>query len=273
MTLTDTFAAIALAISLFSFGFTYRVMRDQFTEDTGANLHEAVMRLIEIQGSMPDHPNTTRNARNQVHHLALMVESLIEQGGEDLRVPVTGYLALGWSFELVGEDEKAERHHQTACRCNSANTPFSHALTHRSLGRYYFNRGRRGDLESAREAYKAALLHFQMNEFDRDDAAEMDAYTLLQWAEYESREWARDEDLVGHTPQAPAVLEQARVCAAAIADPLRRQKVEKGIEQARLTIAAGQGETASDSRPLSAAGELDDYSGDPIESDVAYDTP
>ena len=106
MSKTDIIALIALLVSLLSFGFTYRVLRAQFTEDTGADLHQAVMRLIEIQGSMPDHPNMTRNAINQVHHLALTVESFIEQGGEDLRVPVTGYLALGWSFELVGEDEK-----------------------------------------------------------------------------------------------------------------------------------------------------------------------
>ncbi len=273
MTLTDILAVIALVISLFSFGFTYRVMRDQLTEDTGVDLHEAVLRLIEIQGSMPDHPNATRNAKNQVHHLALMVESLIEEGGEDLHVPVTGYLALGWSFELVGEDEKAERHHQSACKCDSADTPFSHALTHRSLGRYYFNRGRRGDLESARAAFKAALVHPRVNDLGRDDAAEMDAYTLLQWAKYESREWTRDKSLVGQAPKAPIVLEQARVCASTIEDPLRRQKVEQDIEEASLTIAAEQGEVASDVQSVSAGGELDDYSGDAVESDVAYDSP
>jgi|ERR1700677_1631359 hypothetical protein len=273
MTLTDIFALIALAISLFSFGFTYRVMRGQLTEDTGADLHEAVMRLIEIQGSMPDHPNTTRNAKNQVHHLALMVESLIEHGGDDLRVPVTGYLALGWSFELVGEDEKAERHHQTACRCDSANTPFSHALTHRSLGRYYFNRGRRGDLASARDAFQTALVDPRMNELDSDDAAEMDAYTLLQWAKYESREWARHKSLAGQTPEAPKVLERARARASAIEDPLRRQKVDKDIEDASLTIATEPGDAASDAQTVSPTAELDDYSGDAIETDVAYDGP
>jgi hypothetical protein len=55
MSLPDIFAVTALVISLLSFGFTYRIMRDQFTEDTGADLHKAVMKLIEIQGSMPDH--------------------------------------------------------------------------------------------------------------------------------------------------------------------------------------------------------------------------
>jgi hypothetical protein len=202
-----------------------------------------------------------------------MVESLIEQGGEDLRVPVTGYLALAWSFELVGEDEKAERHHQTACKCDSANTPFSHALTHRSLGRYYFNRGRRGDLTSARDAYRKALVDPHMIELDSDDAAEMDAYTLLQWAEYESREWARHKSLVGQTPEAPKVLEQARVRARAIADPLRRQKVEKDIEDASLAIATEEGDMASDAPTVSPTGQLDDYSGDAIETDVAYDGP
>jgi hypothetical protein len=101
----------------------------------------------------------------------------------------------------------------------------------------------------------------------------MDAYTLLQWAKYESREWTRDKSLVGQAPKAPIVLEQARVCASTIEDPLRRQKVEQGIEEASLTIAAEQGEVASDVQSVSAGGELDDYSGDAVESDVAYDSP
>ncbi len=239
MSLTDIFALIALVVSLLSFGFTYRVMRAQFTEDTGADLHEAVMKLIEIQGSMPDHPNTSRNAVNQVHHLALMVESLIVQGGDDLRVPVTGYLALGWSFDLVGEDEKAERHHRTACDCGSADTPFSRVLTRRSLGRYYFNRGRCGDLDHARDAYAAALDHQLEIELDQDDAAEMDVYTLVQWARHESKQWATHESLDGH--QAPIVLARARECTATIKDPLRREKLEHCIDEANAAILADQG--------------------------------
>ena len=127
---TEILAGSAIVISVISFAFTYRVMRDQLTEDTGADLHAAVMKLIEIQGSMPDHPNTTRNAKNQVHHLALTVESLIERAGEDLQVPVTGYLALGWSFELVEEDEKAEKYHQTACHRESVNHTLSFSCAH-----------------------------------------------------------------------------------------------------------------------------------------------
>jgi len=268
MSLPDIFAVMALVISLLSFAFTYRVMRDQFTEDTGADLHKAVMKLIEIQGSMPDHPNTTRNSVNQVHHLALTVESLIEQGGDDLRVPVTGYLALGWSFDLVGEDEKAERHHQTACTCDSANTPFSHALTHRSLGRYYFNRGRRGDLDHARDAYRAALEHPLTFELDRDDVAEMDVYTLLQWAKYESRQWTRTGSLAGQRPEVPGILQRARTCAAAIEDPLRRQKVEQGIEEASSAV-VDQGGTGPDPQ-LTASAELENYSTDAIAPDLAY---
>jgi len=228
---TEILARIAIVISLFSFAFTYRVMRDQLTEDTAADLHAAVMKLIEIQGSMPDHPNTTRNAKNQVHHLALTVESMIEQGGEDLPVPVTGYLALGWSFELVEEDEKAEKYHQTACQCESANTLFSHVLTHRSLGRYYFNRGRLGDLEMARDAYRMALIPPHMSEPDRDDAAAMDVYTLLQWAEHEAKGWAGNKGSVDQSSQAQAVLELARQSASKIEDPIRRQKAGTEIER------------------------------------------
>jgi hypothetical protein len=257
MSLTDIFAVIALVVSLLSFAFTYRVMRAQFTEDTGADLHEAVMRLIEIQGSMPDHPNTSRNAINQVHHLALMVESLIEQGGDDLRVPITGYLALGWSFDLVGEDEKAERHHRTACDCGSADTPFSRVLTRRSLGRYYFNRGRGGDLDHARDAYAAALNHGLEVELDRDDAAEMDVYTLVQWARHESKRSAMQGSLDSH-PHAPLVLERARECTARVEDPVRREKLEQCIEEADSAMIADQGGVASTDQALRTT-EFEDY--------------
>ena len=259
MSLTDIFALIALVVSLLSFGFTYRVLRAQFTEDTGADLHEAVMKLIEIQGSMPDHPNMTRNAINQVHHLALMVESLIEQGGEDLRVPITGYLALGWSFDLVGEDEKAERHHRSACDCGSADTPFSRVLTRRSLGRYYFNRGRRGDIERARDAYAAAIDHRLEIELDHDDAAEMDVYTLVHWARHESRQWASRGSLDRREQEAPVVLDRARERMATIGDPLRREKLEQCIEEAGLAITADQDGVPPTNRPIGATEEFEDY--------------
>ncbi len=247
---TEILAGIAIVISLLSFAFTYRVMRDQLTEDTGADLHAAVMKLIEIQGSMPDHPNTTRNAKNQVHHLALTVESMIEQGGEDLQVPVTGYLALGWSFELVEEDEKAEKYHQSACQCDSANTLFSHALTHRSLGRYYFNRGRLGDLEKARDAYRMALIPPHMSEPDRDDAAAMDVYTLRQWAEHEAKGWAGNKGSVDQSSQAQAVLELARQSASKIEDPIRRQKAgtETEREEADFARAVDHGQATPEAQ-------------------------
>ena len=217
------------------------------------------MRLIEIQGSMPDHPNMTRNAINQVHYLALTVESLIEQGGEDLSVPVTGFLALGWSFELVGEDEKAERHHRTACDCDSAITAFSHSLTRRSLGRYYFNRARREDLNKARAAYMEALDHSLATELDHDDAAEMDVYTLLQWARHESSLRARNESLNGQRPEALFVLERARARAATVEDPLRRKKIERSIEDASLVVTADEVGAPPDGEPMSITAELEDY--------------
>jgi hypothetical protein len=280
---TEILAGSAIVISVISFAFTYRIMRDQLTEDTGADLHAAVMKLIEIQGSMPDHPNTTRNAKNQVHHLALTVESLIERGGEDLQVPVTGYLALGWSFELIEEDEKAEKYHQTACHRESANhTLFSHALTHRSLGRYYFNRGRHGDLEKARTAYRDALIPHQIHEPDRDDAAAMDVYTLVQWAEYESVGCASDRGSVDQASKAQEALENARERACEIEDPMRRQTADTEIERAERKIesqetdiaaAIDRGQSVPVAQVSRLSGTLVDYSEDSSATDTAYNIP